>query len=904
MKAGFVHELFSQAAEQFCDQTAIEDGIRTITYQELANRANNLANFFLDNGISRGSRIVILADDRIATIASIIGILQASCVFVPLDPKMPLRRQREIVNKVAPSWILSEVHFASLLDLLVADLAIRPEVIYFDSNRSEDSSEFHQYDTFSNYLNISSPPRHSEPDDMCYIYFTSGSTGKPKGIAGRLKAIDHFIKWEIKTFQIQQGYRVSQLTTPTFDAFLRDIFVPLCAGGTVCIPNEPDTLLDSSKLIQFLHQRSIQLVHCVPSVLRTILQGDLTPDHFPEMRFILLAGEALQPVEIRRWIHIFQERVQLVNLYGPSETTMVKFFYHVQPTDGNRASIPIGKPIEGARGIVVDDQGHICAPGKIGEIYIRTPYRSLGYYNEPDLTREVFIQNPFSNNLADIVYKTGDLGRLLSNGMLEFLGRKDQQVKIRGVRVELGEIERQLREHELVEDAVVIDLLDPSGNKYICAYLVSSQEIQSNELREFLAAHLSPTSIPSLFISVAALPRTITGKVDRQALPPPDRASLVLSGSFIAPRTPLEKQLSALWAEMLKLDHIGIHDNFFELGGHSLLAVQVINKLQKTYSVNISLVSFFRAATLADLARTIEQAPSNIAEDQKTYQTSLQPSLSSPQSASSSLVAIQPYGSKLPFFCIHAASGDVLSYYHLAYHLQVDRPFYGLQARGLDEGQEPFTRIEDMAKHYIELLSALQSSGPYLLGGWSMGATVALEMAQRLQSQGHHITLLVSFDGRAPRFGDDLLADDTPLDDASLTAAFARDYGVPVPVDNFLQLQQEEQLHILLQQAKKVYLLPSNAQISHMRRLLHVYTTHIRATRSYKAHAIYPGHLALFRASESMTKNLDEPTKGWKRIVTQDIQLHDVPGNHYTMFRPPNVEVLAAKLRTTLLACP
>jgi amino acid adenylation domain-containing protein len=453
---------------------------------------------------------------------------------------------------------------------------------------------------------------------MCYVYFTSGSTGTPKGIAGRLKGIDHFMRWEIKTFGLDHHTRVGQFTAISFDAFLRDMFVALCTGGTVCVPPDRDSILDTRKLIDWIDEQKITLIHCVPSLFRAVLNEELRADQFCSLKHILLSGEPLLPGDVKRWMNVYGERVQLVNLYGPTETTMTKFFYVVQPSDRERRSIPIGKPMEGARALVLDEKGIVCPPGRVGDIYIRTPFRSLGYYGQPELTSEVFIRNPFSQDPGDIIYKTGDLGRLLEDGNFEFLGRKDQQVKIRGVRIELGEIEGLLREHTSVKDTAVVDREDTSGHKYLCAYVVFSKEDQTDALRDFLSASLPEYMLPAAFVTLDKLPRTINGKVDRRALSTVQ--SVINMQTYVAPRTPVEVTLAGIWTRLLGIDQVGLNDNFFQIGGHSLLATQLISRVSESFNVGLPLRSLFDSPTIAGLALTITQAQVEQEDDEEMAQ--------------------------------------------------------------------------------------------------------------------------------------------------------------------------------------------------------------------------------------------------------------------------------------------
>lgn len=601
----YIQDWFSQTAEKFSNNTAIDCGEQKFTYSEIEAQSNKLANFLIEHGAIKGSIVAILAEDSVKVIIAIIGILKAGCVFVPLVPNLPEHRINTIVAEASPQWfVVDAVGLKKISNGRIVEFSQSPVICLEETQVIEKfpALNYHLHD-YTKYSQVEKPNVQLEPDDMCYLYFTSGSTGKPKGIAGRLKAIAHFINWEIETFKIKEFTRFSQLINPTFDAFLRDIFVPLCSGGVVCIPKEIDTILDARRLIEWIDDREINLIHCVPSLFRSILNEDLDPKSFSSLQYILLSGEPLLPGDVSRWMDVYGDRIQLVNLYGASETTMTKFFYFVKPTDRQRRFIPIGKPMDGAAALVVDDRGRVCPPGMVGEIYIRTPYRTLGYYQQPELTNQVFIPNPFSNNPNDIVYKTGDLGRILEDGNFECLGRRDGQVKIRGVRIELGEIENQLRLHPLVKDVAVVDRDDTNGNKYLCAYIVLKEELEAGNLRDFLLESLPESMIPSVFVVMDALPRTISGKVDRRSLPAPNRQQ---NRTFVPPRTPVEAQLAQIWIQILNLDRVGLNDNFFELGGHSLNATQLLSRIGKAFQIELPLRSLFESPTLATQAESIE----------------------------------------------------------------------------------------------------------------------------------------------------------------------------------------------------------------------------------------------------------------------------------------------------------
>ena len=587
-----VQEMFRQAAERFGDRPAIEwEGCQT-SYRQLESQVVRLAQDLREAGAERGSLVAIVADRTADVIAAMLAVLEAGCAFVPIDLHFPAATLPAVVAEASPRLWLVSARQIETLEGLRREHGFEATILPIAESWVREAAEV---------LRLAPPAEPGDPDALSYVYFTSGSTGRPKGIAGRLQAIDHFIRWEMETFGVGEGTRVSQLTSPAFDAFLRDVFTPLAAGGTVCVPAGREVVLDGSRLAGWIESQRVEILHCTPSLFRLILGQELTPASFPALRWVLLAGEPLLPSDVRRWYGVFAERIRLVNLYGPSETTMIKLFHLVLPEDGNARTVPIGRPMPGARAIVVDEKGRPCPPDKLGEIYIRSQFRSLGYLNRPDLTAESFIQNPFSDKPGDIVYKTGDLGRLREDGTFELVGRRDTQVKVRGVRVEIAPIEDLLRAQLGVADAAVADRTDTQGNKFLCAYVVPQGEVDPATLAEALRGALPESAVPSAFVLLEALPRTLSGKVDRRSLPNPGESGR----EHVPPRTPVEETLCGIFSELLGIPQIGIRDHFFELGGHSLLATMLLSRTRSAFGVEVPLRDVFRTPTPEGLALTV-----------------------------------------------------------------------------------------------------------------------------------------------------------------------------------------------------------------------------------------------------------------------------------------------------------
>jgi amino acid adenylation domain-containing protein len=607
----------ASACHDFGEQPAIEWRDTVVSYNRLDKLANQAANCLMANKISQSSIAAVMLDDRIDLIATLIGIFRAGAVFVPLDATLPEERLHRIVRHLSPDVFIIAEPYREKVERIssrekncnVITLVGRGVSVTVDGLSPVASLE-----DFS----AERPAIRIDPDAMRYIYYTSGSTGEPKGIAGRLAGLSHFIQWEIETFNIDVGWRISQFINPTFDAYFRDILLPLCTGGTVCIPPQSPGELETNGLIDWIDREKIDLIHCVPSLLRAVLTGTLDAETFRSLKYILLSGEVLQAADVKKWMEVFDNRIGLVNLYGATETTMVKFFHRVEKSDVSRGFIPIGKPLKGAKALVLDGQQRVCPAGVAGEIYIRTPFRTLGYYKDDDATKKVFVKNPFNDDPNDLIYRTGDLGLILNDGNFRFLGRKDNQVKIRGIRVELGEIENHLLHHPLVLAAVVLAHEAAPGDMRLFAYIVANRKPapSSNELRVFLKQKVPDYMVPSAFVVLDALPLTPNGKVDRKALPMPDQRQPDSDDGFIAPRTEVEEAIATVWRDVLRVERLGIHENFFDLGGHSLLATQVISRMRNLFQLDLPLRLLFEKPTIEELGLTIEETLMDEVESQ------------------------------------------------------------------------------------------------------------------------------------------------------------------------------------------------------------------------------------------------------------------------------------------------
>ena len=594
---------FMRQAQRCPDSIAIKAVDGQLSYGLLLERSTAVVSSLQGAGVKPGEVVGLLVSDPIDRIVSILGVMQSGCISTPFSIEEPEKRFELLVSQVSPTaWIIDKSGESQLTN--IASELSDTKVLSIDG--CVDLSGYDWGYSIPLGADYECPSTvELAADTPSYIYFTSGSTGTPKPVLGRSESLSQFIQWEIETFGLDSSCRVSQLTSSTFDASLRDMFVGLCSGGQLCIPPQGDLVPD--RLLDWLDRSGVSLVHCVPSLFRTFLGSGLSADKFKGLGHILLSGEVLHVADVRRWYAVFGDRVELVNLYGATETTLIKCYYRLSEQDLEREYIPVGKPIGGAGAIVLDEFGEVCSRGQVGELYIRSPYISHGYYGQEVQTSEIFVANPLSGDTSDLVYCSGDLALVLADGNLRLLGRKDHQVKVNGIRVDLSELEQALMLQPSVESSVVVAVPDEQGSVYLHAYVVGEAEVDTDELREGMLSHIPQSLLPRRITPLEEMPLTATGKVDRKWL----MQQLVEEEeerTYVAPRSEVEVRLSQIWSEVLGVERVGIEDNFFELGGHSLKALLAISRIRKAFEVDLALKSFFESPTIAGLVEHIDVA--------------------------------------------------------------------------------------------------------------------------------------------------------------------------------------------------------------------------------------------------------------------------------------------------------
>ena len=598
-------EMLDESRRRFSSRPAVHDDVCCLTHDQLHERADHFAAVLVEHELYPKSIVGIYMEGSADYVAVMLGVLKAGHVFMPLNTEFPPAKLGSILEKTSPALLVTDRVFSAELQQKLSGLGDeaqpRPDVLVYppsdpDLNGLKGSGRPSTADTCTV----------EDMRDACYIFTTSGSTGSPKAILGSYRGLSHFIRWETSEFGFDESTRGSLLSPVTFDVSLRDIFTPLAVGGCVCIPAEK-TIRDPAGLFRWMRNNRISLTHIVPTLFRLLTRALLEQqecDPLPDLTYILLAGEASYGSDVEKWRQAAGLTAQIVNLYGPSETTLAKMFCRI--ADGSVATgeiLPIGRPIPDTRVLILAD-GRECGVGEAGEIYLGTEFRSKGYYRDPELNFRHFVVNPLSSDPNDILYKTGDQGEFLADGGVKFLGRLDGQVKLHGKRTDLGEIETVLRQYAGIHQAAVAVKQGDSDSQRLVGYIVhdGDDDLSVEEMRAFLREKLPEYMVPQFFVYLDALPLTHSGKVDRNALPDPGRRRPHLSTPYVPPQNDEEKTLCSIWGDVLEIDEIGTRDGFFELGGSSVLGMHVVERIRSAFTINIPVVKLFEFPNVALLA--------------------------------------------------------------------------------------------------------------------------------------------------------------------------------------------------------------------------------------------------------------------------------------------------------------
>ena len=709
-----IHELFEACVNQSPEAVALVFENESWNYRELNSRANQLARYLRGLGVGRDTLVALCIDRSMEMVVALLAILKAGGAYVPLDPEYPKDRLEFMLRDTQASVLLTQKRISQ----------IPPDYpghrVCLDEDRETIARESDE-----NLV------REATADSLAYVIYTSGSTGTPKGVMIRHGSVCNFLASMAAEPGLCSKDTLLAVTTLSFDIAGLEIYLPLSVGARIVLASR-DVTVDGFRLAVQLSDCGATMMQATPFTWRMLLASGWQGSR--ELK-ILCGGEALSEDLASQ---LAPRCASLWNMYGPTETTI---WSSIQRVPENIGKISLGRPIANTQYYVLDGYLNPVPVGVAGELHIGGAGLARGYLNRPELVSEKFISNPFSKNPKERLYKTGDRVRYLSGGEIEFLGRIDDQVKIRGYRIELGEIEAMLGQHAGIQQAVVLAREDIPGDRRLVSYAVATpgSTPSASDLRNFLMQKLPEYMVPSIFVSLESLPLTANGKLDRKALPAPNQTRSDLSETITPPRTPIEEVLASIWAEVLKLDEVGIHDNFFHLGGHSLLAIQVISRMRNNFRMDLPVRTLFEAPTIAQLAARLEHPSKPIVS-------------SNGKATYSHLIELRSGPNQKPIFCFPyrcGVQGEYTHFLRLAKYME-EYSFYGLQAKAADSHTPPHASVEELATNYVREIEDFEPNGPYYLIGDCAGAPEAYETARQLSTRGKIVGLLVLLDARGP----------------------------------------------------------------------------------------------------------------------------------------------------------
>jgi amino acid adenylation domain-containing protein len=848
-----LHELFAEQVALRPHAEAVVYGGERLTYRQLDLRSNQVAQFLLSEKICPEDRVGVFMDRSADMIVAILGILKAGGTYVPIDVDYPLEQLRFIAADTALRLVLTQCRVS----------AIFPAGAHSFFVDTPDSP----------IRRCGDEPvgNRSTPESIAVVNYTSGSTGQPKAARIPHRAIIRTVR-DTNYVQTLPEDCVAQASSPSFDAAIQEIWLALVNGATV-VGLRPETLLSPAELKPFLRDEKISILVINTSYVHQIARD--APGILKGIRKVLFGGEAAEPGPLRELLKHVGPGV-LVNGYGPAEGCVTTTYYEITNIPADATTVPIGRPVSNARVYLLDHLQRPVPIGIQGEIYIGGDGVARGYLNRPELTAERFLPDTLSGKSGGLLYRTGDFARMRGNGELEFRGRADEQVKIRGHRIELAEVRQAIAAHPEVKQVFLMVREDHPGDKRLFAYVTlrrptpAAQELLRQHTKNKLPAHM----LPAAFVVVDSIPLTTNGKVDRKKLPAPDYRPK-LGHSHSAADDDFETILTHLWQELLQMDNLGLDANFFDLGGHSLLAARLIARIERQTGNNIPMATLFEAPTIAKLADRLRR---------HTYESAWSPLVE--------LHVPTEIATAKPFFCVHSLGANLVSFHKVAALMRGDRPIYGLQPHGLDGRQEPLGTIEEMASAYLQEIRKKQLHGPYYLGGICLGGVIAYEIAQQLQAAGETVALTVLIDSYLP--------------------------------GKMKHLHERSPLALYVDRhIGEMFLLPGMARLKYVARWLanggirfgrlvgvrdrsslaratgKVATAHRRAILSYRAKS-FAGKIVQLMCSDAAHRAYEDSRLAWSSLASTGFEIRIIPGNHLTMVEEPHAQTLAEELQGCL----
>jgi amino acid adenylation domain-containing protein len=873
-----IQQLFEEQVERTPEAIAVVFQEQQLTYAQLNAQANQLAHHLRELGVRPDTRVAICVERGLEMMIALMAALKAGGAYVPLDPAYPVERLAYMLRDSEPMVLLTQ---SALLRRLPTT---QSQVLLLDG-QDQSSPYAHQptHNIDGSALGLSS-------HHLAYIIYTSGSTGQPKGVMVEHRNIVRLLQATDARFHFGKQDIWSLFHSFAFDFSVWEIWGALAYGGRlVVIPLS--TARSPDQFYRTLCNTGVTVLNQTPSAFRSLIaaQADSRQEH--QLRCVILGGEALEPSMLKPWFERNDAvRTQLVNMYGITETTVHATYHALSAADtGYYGASSIGSRLPDLKLYLLDERCEPVPIGVSGEIYIGGAGVTRGYLNRAELTAERFPHDPHSDEAEARMYKSGDLARYLADGSIEYLGRNDNQVTIRGFRIELGEIEAKLATIDGMREAVVLAREDQAGDKRLVAYVVTQKDytLDAATLREALARELADYMLPSAFVTLAALPLTTNGKLDRDALPKPADDAYVNRG-YEAPKGKIEEALAEIWSALLQRELIGRHDNFFEAGGHSLLAVQMLSRVNNDLNVDLALAEIFSHPILSNFAWVIAGA--------------------SRRNRHPCLTVFRESGRSAPLFIVHHISGSCAYASDLMPWIDADIPIYGLSAPGFRDGETPLDSASDMATLYVEAMQSVRTHGPYRIAGWSAGGIIAYEIARQLLAKHETVDLVALIDTfkDGDRLSDRLnqwaRSGQSQPSNTELAYLLMKLKEGNCPDDELSALSKLDSVDAVLAETGAPIDMPSGVRMDILKRHLAVQSGIARALIGYKPENL-PIVVELFAASDSLRIN---PTLGWGEMLTDQFRVHSLEANHSTIMQLPRVADLGIALSkaTNSMPCP
>lgn len=857
-------------------KAAIVTDDETVSYGELNRRANRIAHHLIRNS-HEGPAIAVLEDQGINMIAAALGVLKSAKAYCPLDPFDPPERLAHIVDDLDAGLILTSKRHQGHANAIAG--SGRLVLVIDDILRVTDDTD---------------PCLGYSPDTLAYIIYTSGSTGRPKGICQTHQNLLHYARTYSKNLAITNKDRLTWFYSPAFSASIPDVYSALFNGATL-FPYAI-RVLGVSGLAHWLVENKITVFHSVPTVFRHFSDSLTGPDNLPDLRVIDLGGEPVHALDIAKFQKYFSKHTVIYNHYAAAEASVIAQYRITQADEVRAGVLPVGSGADGMSLEVRDTQGKKCAPEEEGEIYIRSKYLARGYWRRPDLTEAAFQED--SGDKDRRIYRTGDVGRVLPDGNIMHLGRKDDRIKVRGYSVELGEIECALASLDSVKEAVAGSWLDKRGDRHLVAYLVPDGDLtlDPSAVRKAVSNILPQHMIPARIFQVKALPLLPSGKVDRRRLCDSEQFQHDQVTTVNPPQTKTERILLRLWEIELEREISDMNSDFLSLGGDSIKAVALCLRMSEVFNRDIALQDLYEAPSIALLAKRVEALILGGVNTERVNRAS-----------EKCLVVLQPYGEKPPLFLVpggHGSIHTVFGHYSLiARQLDAEQPMYAFVARGTAGDDSPHKSIEEMAAAYIEEMRQRQPKGPFLLIGECLGGSVVFEMAQQLRASNENVPALFLLDTPYPG-----------------TLPHAMTHRTKRVVRKFSRLRKAVKKRIKhhAQQLKRITIRQTISYVFNRALLIpkllrsdvpYPVSSRSEANAMHQAIGNYRMLSTNYRPSPydgrvvllvSDTWRGQEKILRWKEAVCGDIEIYDVPGEHdnYMFVSPDRI----AQIITTCLS--